>query len=236
MTAVCSLCKSSVSVVGCNDGWVCESCAEANRVGRDTTSQRAKLQQQALRAQVEMSVAQFRGEEVDASAGYAVESSMLLAMDDRARGIKAGAGGEIIPQCELRLHDTLAVPGVAACDASAERLRLVGQIGVDAVALAVDTADSIGASNSLERMLSAQLSVAHKLSMDYVARAALLQDATQSVKALNLALRAMSVFQDGLLTLKKLRGGGEQHIRLEHIDVRAGGQAAIGSFPGKGQQ
>jgi hypothetical protein len=112
----------------------------------------------------------------------------------------------------------------------------VGQIGVDAVALALDTAETIGASNSLERMLSAQLAVTHTLAMNYVAKATLQQDPAQSVKTLNLALRAMSVFQDGLMTLKKLRGGGEQHIRIEHIDVRSGGQAAIGSFQAKGQK
>ncbi len=39
----------------------------------------------------------------------------------------------------------------------------------------------------------------------------------------------MSVFQDGLLTLQRLRTGGNQTVTVQHVNVAAGAQAVIGS-------
>ncbi len=46
---------------------------------------------------------------------------------------------------------------------------------------------------------------------------------------MNLAIRAMSVYQDGLLALKKLRSTGEQKILVERVDVHSGAQAIVGN-------
>ena len=37
----------------------------------------------------------------------------------------------------------------------------------------------------------------------------------------------MQVFQEGMLTLKKSRTGGEQKIVVQHVQVSDGGQAVI---------
>ena len=113
-------------------------------------------------------------------------------------------------------------------DASAERLRLVSQVGVDAAAMALDTADSIGAANSLEKMLSAQLAVLHTTALNYVGKANLQTDPRNAVSVMNLGIRAMEVFQRGVLTVKRLRSSGEQRITISHVSVRDGGQAAFG--------
>jgi hypothetical protein len=38
----------------------------------------------------------------------------------------------------------------------------------------------------------------------------------------------MTAYQQGLLTLRKLRLGGPQRISIQHIQVREGGQAIVG--------
>ena len=40
----------------------------------------------------------------------------------------------------------------------------------------------------------------------------------------------MSVYQQGLLTLKKLRQGGQQKITVQYVNVSEGGQAVIGNI------
>ena len=46
---------------------------------------------------------------------------------------------------------------------------------------------------------------------------------------LNAAARLMSVFQDGALTLQKLRTGGSQVVTVQHVSVAPGAQAVIGN-------
>ena len=39
----------------------------------------------------------------------------------------------------------------------------------------------------------------------------------------------MSVFQQGMLTLQKIKTGGNQTVTVQHVNVGAGGQAVIGN-------
>jgi hypothetical protein len=64
--------------------------------------------------------------------------------------------------------------------------------------------------------------------MNYVAKANLQQDPQHAVRMMNLGIRAMETFQRGLITVKRLRGSGEQRIIIKHVTVADGGQAVIG--------
>jgi hypothetical protein len=71
-----------------------------------------------------------------------------------------GAGGELVPvdapaASVPALLDTLANPNWVAADASRDRLDLAEQAKV--LGLGLDIADTIGAENSLERMLAHQM-------------------------------------------------------------------------------
>ncbi len=223
----CSLCGAAHStqtpVNGCGCGFVCDSCAESARVGRDTTSRQAKAKQRTLRLKADALRTVTAGGVVDQDTEYALAFS-----EDATKGrvsTLAPAGGYGPP----RLIDTMASPTSTALDAEAERLSLVSSIGADVVALAVDASDTIQASNSLERMLSHQLAALHKAGFEYMSRAALVQEPNQSARLMNLAIRSMSVYQDGLMTLKRLRSTGEQKILIERVNVEAGGQAIVGN-------
>ena len=54
------------------------------------------------------------------------------------------------------------------------------------------------------------------------------RDAAIQNKRLNTAARCMTAYQQGLLTLRKLRVGGHQRISVQHVHVSEGGQAIVG--------
>jgi hypothetical protein len=124
--------------------------------------------------------------------------------------------------------DTLGAPTVVTLDASAHRLELVTRLGGDVAAMALDVADTMVATNSLEKMLAHQMAVLHSNAMTYAGRAALAQDPVRAVSMMNLSIRSMETFQRGLMTIKRLRGTGEQRITIQHVNVGDGGRAVIG--------
>ena len=141
------------------------------------------------------------------------------------------ANGEVLPSPdETRLYNTLAVPDLAAVEASLERSRLLlHYFGADVAAMAIDAASSIKAENNLEKMLAHQQAVLHKQAMELMARAIGEHDAAAQAKRVNAAVRCMTAYQQGLLTLQKLRQGGHQRISVQYVNVSDGSQAVIGN-------
>jgi hypothetical protein len=128
-------------------------------------------------------------------------------------------------------------------DASLRRTDLLLQPSFNAVALGVDAADSIQASNSMEKMLAHQMAVAHEASLRFMNRALSYEgggramregDSVEACRIANTAARLMSVFQDGLLTLQRLRTGGNQTVTVQHVSIASGGQAVIGNVQTRG--
>ena len=153
----------------------------------------------------------------------------------RAKQVPHVNGEVLPPPAEKLFYDTMAVPDLAAVEASLDRSRLLLDYGIDAVAMALDASASIKAENSLERMLAHQLAVAHKVAIEQVRQAHCLRLPNEETKRLNAAARLMSVYQQGLLTLKKLRQGGQQKITVQYVNVSEGGQAVIGNIGREGQ-
>ncbi len=227
----CSLCGTQEGEIHpCDGGHVCVSCLEYGRAGRDETTKAARQMRYAMG---QWSVAEQLKEWGDVASAERHEGYGCAAAE---RGDvlfhKADASpmalGEAVPAKRTRLVDTLKLPDVAALDASAHRLALLDRMGNDCAAMALDAAASVGAENSLEKMLAHQLAVAHKAALEITDKATLMQNVTEKVRMLNLACRMMETFQKGLLTIQKLRTGGEQTINVQHVHVSAGGQAIVG--------
>ena len=53
-------------------------------------------------------------------------------------------------------------------------------------------------------------------------------DSATDVKRLNAVSRCMAAYQNGLLTLRKLRQSGNQRITVQYVNVDNGSQAVIG--------
>ena len=137
----------------------------------------------------------------------------------------------IPPQAERFLYETLTVPDLAAVEASFDRTQLLTEQGANVASMALDAVNTIQAENSLEKMLAHQLAAAHKATMEMIGSVVPhSRDAAIQNRRLNAAARCMTAYQQGLLTLRKLRLGGHQRISVQHIQVSNGGQAIVGDI------
>jgi hypothetical protein len=159
-----------------------------------------------------------------------------------------GAGGELRMNLRLEdwqdreLRDTIKRPDCVTATATVERLRQASAAGC--LDTALDTADTIKPRNNLERMLAHQLAAAHNGAMRLTGLAMVhthnaehrcgfaesfarcQQRGVEAARLANAAARMMAAFNEGILTLAKIRTGGRQTVVVQHIDNR-GGQAVV---------
>ena len=238
-TMSCALCGSDRHrLLACEGGYVCESCLDDHRAGRDNSTRQAKLQARARRAKASLVRLAGQGLPADPELEYQVAAtrSMLDTTDSHATSSTMVAGGEVVHQSVPALRNTLASPTATALDASAQRIELLGQLGVDTVALGLDAAETIGAQNSLEKMLAHQMGALHSAMFDCLSKSTMAQNSNDAIRYLNMATKVASTFQGGMLTLKRMRASGQQSITVQHVTVADGGQAVIGAVRAGGGQ
>lgn len=117
---------------------------------------------------------------------------------------------ELPDECRgFALRDTLASPDAAAIGASIERTELLVDAGADDVLpLAIDAAQSVAATNSLEKMLIHQMALAHKHAFKLADEAWRQRDSVETARLINTSARMMTAYQQGMLTLHRIRTGG----------------------------
>lgn len=161
-----------------------------------------------------------------------------------------GAGGELAPHesaggSAVKFRSTVQKPDYVTAAASRNRLDLAHQAGV--LESALDTADTIDAGNSIEQMLAHQLAAAHHSAMQLTAqlnrqieRMKVLHDDkrqaanVEAARTTNAMARLMQTFQQGTVTLHRLRTGGRQVVTVQHVNVGAGGKAIVAGEIGSG--
>jgi hypothetical protein len=167
-----------------------------------------------------------------------------------------GAGGELLPLAEnnvammeekalpaAALRNTVGNPDYVAVDASRHRLELASRTG--SLEMGADLADTIEAGNSLEKMLAHQMAATHRATMQMIVRlnrnleileglgigestVGFFQTVnTETCRLAGTISRLQTTFQDGALTLQKLKTGGRQTVVVQHVNVRQGGQAVV---------
>lgn len=214
------------------DQWRCVICLEGHLPGKDATSKSMHQSLEYARELQEGLDLEAKGLKAEGPRNRA-EWARLMAAEIKKQGMvrttnMVHANGEAVPpSSEKGLHDALTIPDLAAVEASLERSRLLLQ--TDVAALALDAASTIQASNSLEKMLAHQLAAVHKQAMEQMGRVSYERTAADQAKRLNAAARCMAVYQQGLLTLHKLRYKGQQHIQVQYVQVSQGSQAVIGN-------
>src|SRR5215208_5618892 len=140
-----------------------------------------------------------------------------------------GVGGELVPASimgensrALQFADTVQNPNYVTVDASRDRLDLAHEAA--ALESALDAAESINAANSLEKMLAHQLAASMKLVAEvnrqtsYLANVRGSEQDRVNVQVTRLAgatARMMTAFQQGLVTLQRLRTGGQQVVTVQ---------------------
>ena len=161
-----------------------------------------------------------------------------------------GPGGELVPHGHdgippAEFRDTIQKPDYVSAAASRNRLDLANEAG--ALELAVDTADTIEAENSLEKMLAHQLAAVHQSSMRLTGQLnrqiermnVICPDQhhsanVEAARTTNAIARLMQTFQQGVTTLQRLRSGGQQTVTVQHVNVSSGGQAVVAGAVGQG--
>jgi hypothetical protein len=159
--------------------------------------------------------------------------------------VEIGAGGEMVPIGDDAterpdfVETVRSAPDLVTARASIARLELAEKTG--AFDLAMDAADTIKARNSLEKMLAHQIAAAHGLAMKFATKSEHLLGfvnswdtaARQQVSSIeaarlaNAAARMMESYNQGLLTLDRLRNGRRQIVTVQHVTVGPGGRAIV---------
>jgi len=144
-------------------------------------------------------------------------------------GPLVSAAGEAIPALGLdeisgrrdTLVDTSERPMRIGICASEQRMRLLERAGV--LHAGTDLVATIGAKNSVEKMLAHQMAAAHNAAMTLVAQISApdLQPTAPEVAAIvartgNTAARLMDVCANTALTIQRLRTGGTQRVVVQH--------------------
>lgn len=164
------------------------------------------------------------------------DGERLLARTERLIG---DASLELVPALKSpeatvshdRLHvlSTLQEPDVISVDASEHRAHAATRAGV--LSAALDAAVSVGARNSLEKMIAHQTAAAHHAGMELLGR---LADGASNrlppvelARLTNAAARLFEVAQGACLTVQRMNTGGKQHVVMQHVSVSPGGQAVV---------
>jgi hypothetical protein len=94
---------------------------------------------------------------------------------------------------------------------------------------ALAVVDGVRPENEIEAMLAMQMYAAHDAAMEmmFQAKQAPALEVTQGYSAI--ATKMMRTFIAQVEALNKLRKGGEQTVRVEHVHVYPGGQAIVGA-------
>jgi hypothetical protein len=122
-----------------------------------------------------------------------------------------------------------------------------------ALDIALDLADTIGAQNSMEKMLAHQMAAAHRGAMNLMGQLEKLTQASatypdrlatddgatvRAARLANSAARLMACFQQGMTTLHQVRRDGRQEVHVLHqnVQVNDGGKAVVaGQAGGQGR-
>jgi hypothetical protein len=107
----------------------------------------------------------------------------------------------------------------------------ISQTGMNA-ALAMITAAA--PRDEIEAALAIQMACAHMAAMSILSK---LDSGPATERRIavfgSTAARLMKTYAMQVEVLRRLRGGGHQYVRVEHVHVNSGGQAAIGNVKNK---
>lgn len=92
----------------------------------------------------------------------------------------------------------------------------------------------IAPQNEVEAMLALQMVATHDVAMKALRKINYTSDINRAEKLGTLATKMLRTYTTQLEALAKLRRGGAQTVRVEHVHVYQGGQAIVGNVQGGG--
>jgi hypothetical protein len=142
-----------------------------------------------------------------------------------------------------RLKITLGSSSDAFVDASLYQLQAAARLpgsGISEIAInaALAMIEAVSPKDEIEASLASQMVCAHSAAMAVLARLGGGYGSERRVAALgSAAARLLRAYATQVEVLRRLRHGGQQYVRVEHVHINDGGQAVIGNVrPDSGSQ
>lgn len=88
--------------------------------------------------------------------------------------------------------------------------------------------DGLQPRDEVEGMLAIQMYATHEVAMEMLTRAKLADSAPGLQNCSSIAIKLLRTYTAQIEALAKLRRGGEQTVRVEHVNVYPGAQAVVG--------
>jgi hypothetical protein len=114
----------------------------------------------------------------------------------------------------------------------------LGKVSEQAVNSALAMIEAAAPKDEIEAALAVQMSCTHVAAMSLLARLDATFVSERRVAAFgSAASRLLRAYAMQVEVLRRLRHGGHQHVRVEHVHINEGGQAVIGNVkanPGRG--
>jgi hypothetical protein len=135
-----------------------------------------------------------------------------------------------------RLKNAFGTASSAFVDASLQQLIAAARLpngGISEIAVNATLAFVEGAKpqNEVESALVMQMGCTHAAAMAVLGRVAGAHGPTRSTAAMaSAAARLLRTYAIQVETLRRLRNGGSQFVRVEHVHVNEGGQAVVGTL------
>jgi hypothetical protein len=105
-----------------------------------------------------------------------------------------------------------------------------GTISETYINAALAMVEAAAPKDEIEGALAVQMACTHTAAMAVLAKLEGAFTSEQRVVAFgSAAARLMRAFANQVEVLRRLRGGGQQFVRVEHVHVNDGGQAVIGN-------
>ena len=98
-----------------------------------------------------------------------------------------------------------------------------------AVNAALALVDGIAPANEVEALLAVQMAATHSLAMAMISQARQAEYVNQTAVYGSLSAKLLRAFTGQVEALERLRRGGGQTVRVEHVHVHSGGQAVVGN-------
>jgi hypothetical protein len=135
-----------------------------------------------------------------------------------------------------RLKNALATESSAFVTATLYQLQSAARLPLDgtsetAVNAALAMIEAAAPQNEIEAALAVQMACTHTAAMAVLARIGGGQGNERRVAAMgSAASRLLRAYTAQVEALRRLRSGGQQSIRVEHVTVNNGGQAIVGNI------
>lgn len=94
---------------------------------------------------------------------------------------------------------------------------------------ALAAVEAVEPNNEIEAMLAVQMTATHELAMLLLGRLRSAREHVPFEANGNMAIKLLRTFAAQTDALTRLRRGGEQTVRVEHVHVHDGGQAIVGN-------